>query len=177
MRVRKAWLLFIAVLLVVRPALGDGPFQPEEVKAAFIVNFAKFTRWPEHAAEDFAVCFPTVAEAVGAFMEREYVEVQIQDRLLEIRRGVDLDELRHCRIVYLGMHDAYRRSEILGELLDTPVLTVSDQAGFNTAGGMIELFREGNKYRFAVNLKVVTSESLEINARVLGLARKREKAQ
>lgn len=144
---------------------------PEAVKAGFIVNFARFTRWPASADATVSVCFPTTAEPVGALMTRRYDDVWIDDKPIEVLRGLDLDALRRCNIVYLGAHDAYRRGEILGALGDASVLTVGDLPGFKAAGGMIELFPEGNKYRFAVNLDALASKDLEINARVLGLAR------
>jgi hypothetical protein len=141
-----------------------------ELKAAFILNFAKLTRWPKPTQQGLEVCFATVAEPVGAALA-EHGETGVNEATLQVRRGVGLKELAGCGIVYLGAADEYRSREILAKLHDQPVLTISDMSGFNQAGGMIELFLEQGKLRFAVNLVAVERAGIEINARLLGLAR------
>ncbi|SEH08943.1 YfiR family protein [Candidatus Venteria ishoeyi] len=173
MRYEIAGLLLLMLSFTGNLSAGDKPKKSAEIKAAFIINFAKFTRWPVNTTTNMVICFPTVAEPVGAVMTRKYAQVAIQNQKLKVHRGVVLNELHYCRIVYLGHHDAYRRNEILAQLSNTAVLTISDLPGFNHSGGMIELFREGNKYRFSVNLDAIAWEGLEINARILGLARNR----
>jgi len=149
---------------------GVGATGIPELKAAFVLNFAKLTRWPNTTRQGLEVCFATVAEAVGSALA-EQGETWVNAAPLQVRRGVGLKELPACDIVYLGAADEYRSRDILAKLSERPVLTISDLSGFNQAGGMIELFLEEGKLRFAVNLAALKRAGIEINARLLGLAR------
>ena len=52
-----------------------------------------------------------------------------------------------------------------------PVLTVSDGKGFSLAGGIIELYVEGGRMRFAINLDAADRSGLRLSSRLLGLAK------
>ena len=165
-------MLFL-LLLFFAPGYGVatvGAAEPAEIKAAFLTNFARFTTRLEDEGQLLTICFPSVAEPVGSAMVRRQDAVEKGGRLL-VRRGVELHSLPQCGIVYLSDEDAYRLGEIITELHKGGVLTVSDQRGFTASGGMIELFAEGNKYRFMANLDAVKTAGLKINARILALAR------
>ena len=64
-----------------------------------------------------------------------------------------------------------RAGPILDSVRGRPVLTVSDGAGFAQAGGMIELFVEGGRMRFAVNLDAVEQAHVRLSSQLLGLAK------
>ena len=165
-------LVMVLILCVGHLLLGKTPLaaEPAEIKAAFIKNFAKFTRWPSKPEDTRVICFPSVVERVGAIMEQRHAS---DDETLRVIRGLELHQLSQCDIVYLSSKERYRVTEILAELSDLPVLTIADLADFNAVDGMIELFPDGNKYRFSVNLHALKHSGLEINARILALARER----
>ena len=52
-----------------------------------------------------------------------------------------------------------------------PVLTVSDGKGFSQAGGIIELYVEGGRMRFAINVDAAERSGLRLSSRLLGLAK------
>jgi hypothetical protein len=60
---------------------------------------------------------------------------------------------------------------VLDQLRGRPILTVSDADGFAEAGGMIGLFIEDSRVRFAINLGAAESAHLTISSRLLNLAR------
>jgi hypothetical protein len=51
------------------------------------------------------------------------------------------------------------------------VLTVSDAARFAETGGMVELFVEGDRMRFAVNVDALQRARVRLSSRMLGLAK------
>jgi hypothetical protein len=59
----------------------------------------------------------------------------------------------------------------LGGLRTLPVLTVSDGKGFSHASGIIELYVEAGRMRFAINVDAVERSGLRISSRLLGLAK------
>jgi hypothetical protein len=50
------------------------------------------------------------------------------------------------------------------------VLTVGDFDQFAERGGMIQLIKEGNKFRFAINVDAVNASRLRISSKLLQLA-------
>jgi hypothetical protein len=52
-----------------------------------------------------------------------------------------------------------------------PVLTVSDPKGFSKAAGIVELYVEGGRMRFAINLDAAVHSGLRLSSRLLGLAK------
>jgi hypothetical protein len=50
------------------------------------------------------------------------------------------------------------------------VLTISQIRGFADAGGIIQLFRAGDRVRFRINHRVARDRGLELSARLLDLA-------
>jgi hypothetical protein len=52
-----------------------------------------------------------------------------------------------------------------------PVLTVSDGKDFSQAAGIIELYVEGGRMRFAINLDAADRSGLRLSSRLLGLAK------
>ena len=63
------------------------------------------------------------------------------------------------------------RDAELAPLAGQPVLTVGDQAGFNAAGGMIELVSVAGRIVFQANPAAIRNAGLVVSAKVLKLAR------
>jgi hypothetical protein len=54
---------------------------------------------------------------------------------------------------------------------ELPVLTVSDARGFAQAGGMIELYEDNGRMRFAINIDTLQKSGVKLSSRLLDLAR------
>ncbi len=149
---------------------------PEAVKAAFLVNFVRFTDWPrEIPAKD-------APYSIGVSGNR-----QLEDELIRLadRQLVRGHRLRIVRIDkpsdLVGLHVAYfnaTASEIEGMparealpiLRDRPVLTISDTPGFLAAGGIIRIFREDKAMRFEIAPDAARRAGLVLSSRLLALA-------
>jgi hypothetical protein len=59
----------------------------------------------------------------------------------------------------------------LGSIKTLPVLTVSDGERFSEAGGIIELYIDGGRIRFAINVDAAERSGLRLSSRLLGLAK------
>lgn len=160
--------------------------EPAELKAAFLVNFARYTEWPasrfEHAASPLVVAVigdPEVAEELAEIAERTD---SIGGHPLEVRamrlsppeswrRSRMLEELREVHVVYLGPEAADGARELLRDLGGVPVLTVGDVPGFAADGGMIGLRRDRRRLEFDANPEAIKAGGVAVSARVLKLAR------
>jgi hypothetical protein len=159
---------------------------PAEVKAAFLVNFLRYTEWPDSSFDGAAAPFRVavigdaeVAEALQAVVRRS---TRVGNRALDVRslrlptrrlrEGDPLPvELRDVHAVYVGEFDDESTGRLLEVLRDHDVLTVGGQSGFAALGGMIGLREAGSRIVFDANPEVIRRSSLRVSARVLRLAR------
>ncbi|HUD73105.1 MAG TPA: YfiR family protein, partial [Dongiaceae bacterium] len=156
------------------PALESAPVA--EVKAAFVLNFVRFTTWPDRAFPDRQAAI--VVGLVGRGEFSEAVETALRNRVaqgrpLAVRRLSErspLDPPPHL-IVFDG-GAAARLPAMLLALGDAPVATVGDVPGFCTRGGLFNLFLEEEHVRFEVNTDAADGRGLKLSSSLLRLARR-----
>lgn len=142
------------------------------IKAAFVYNFAKFTRWPENtwAEQSAPLHLCTVGEDELVDELRRLGGQTIQAHPVIIRSLAKAQNPEACHLLYVATSEQKRYKNILKTLRGRPVLTVSEVRHFSRSGGMIELYREQGKTRFIINLRTAREAGLELSARLLSLA-------
>jgi len=154
------------IFLLTTLALGQrGPKAEYEVKAAFLLNFIRFTEWPE-AKDPFDICIVGDDPFQGT-LDRLVEGEKINGRQITVRRVPRWEE--SCRLLFISgsERDVFKLLRQAGP----GVLTVGEEAGFLTDGGMINLVVDEHRVRFDVNLKAATSGSVRISSRLLSVAR------
>lgn len=162
--------IVLALLVPATTTLAQAVSEPQ-LKAAFMINFAKLTTWQDLASTaPITLCTvgdDDVASAVAHLVQGQRVDGHA---LAASRLSLDAD-WAPCQILFLGQTGATRAvGRLRGEASGTPV-TVSDEQGFASNGGMIEFFNEGSRLRFAVNLGQVDEARVVLSSRLLQLAR------
>jgi hypothetical protein len=159
------------------PTLGgaeDYNASSYQVKAAFILNFANLTVWPDHVFQDsttpFAICLAGTDDTREIF-ETQYDGLLIANRPVEIRRTSKPDELSGCHVVMITADAIDRLEEFLDAINGSSILTVGETEGFAHKGGIIGFYNEGTRVRFEINQSAAQRAQLRISSRVLRLAR------
>ncbi|HFE48295.1 MAG TPA: YfiR family protein [Chromatiaceae bacterium] len=166
-------LLCLALSLMLAPVSLAGRYEENTLKAAMVLNIARFTEWPTDdgigATGTLRLCvFDTEGGMLGAF--RELLPKRIHRRELvvrPVRRSTDLDA---CELLFVRDPDRSSVSRLLAAVERRAVLSVGDMPGFAEAGGIINLVRAGRKLRFEVNLGEARAAGLKISSRLLKLA-------
>ncbi len=166
-------LLSVALSLMLASASLAGRYEENTLKAAMVLNIARFTEWPMddgiEASGALRLCvFDTEGGMLGAF--RELLPKQIHGRELvvsSVRRSTDLDA---CELLFVRDPDRSSVSRLLAAVERRAVLSIGDMPGFAEAGGVINLVRAGRKLRFEVNLGEARAAGLKISSRLLKLA-------
>jgi YfiR/HmsC-like len=141
------------------------------VKAAFLYNFAKFTEWPTlRLGAPLIVCVAGDDEIAAALVETVRGQT-ISGHALEVRRSQDDTAWRACHVLFIADAAFSGSAWRLYDITMLPVLTVSDAKGSARAGGMIELYVESGRMRFAINTDATDRSGLRLSSRLLGLAR------
>ena len=179
LRLRGRWFgvasVALAATLIAAPGIAAGtgadvaPDVP--VKAAFLYNFAKFVEWPAlPAAAPLVVCIVGHDGIAAAFIETVRGQ-NISGHSFDVWVLQDSSRWRACHLLFIADAETRRSAGGLDEIKRLPVLTVSDNKGFALAGGIIELYVEAGRMRFAINLDAADRAGLRVSSRLLGLAK------
>lgn len=175
------------------PGLASAERLPEaDVEAAYMVNFLRYTQWPERS---FASAqSPYVISVIGpkAVADRvrdvAFAAGRIGGRTIEVhsipfQRGsveaplqserdrLSLAKIRGSHLVFFHSDASPLHPQALADLWGHPVLTVSNAPGFTDAGGMLGLFRSSGHIVFEANPGSIRNSGLLVSAKVLKLAR------
>jgi hypothetical protein len=174
-RKRTRWLVAVAMVCAVTaiPAATYGANAPNEesLKAAFLFNFAQFTRWPADAPAALPIKFclfegSMAGEARGSLAGKVIAGRPTVAEAFE-GNAVPAD----CNVLYLSAeYGEARVCAVAGDGAARGVLTVSDLDGFDRCGGHITLTTINNRLRFVVNLGAVQASNLTLSAQLLELA-------
>ena len=142
-----------------------------EVKAAFLFNFAKFTEWPAlPSGVPIAACV-VGDDGVASALESMVAGQRIGGHEMSVRRAPDAAAWPTCHLLFIAETEIRRASNPLERIRTMPVLTISDGRGFAQTAGIIELFLEEGRMRFAINVNAAERSGLRLSSRLLGLAK------
>jgi YfiR/HmsC-like len=145
-----------------------------QVKAAFLLNFAKFVEWPSDTFQSEKA--PIILcvfrhDPFGSTLDEIIRGKTINNREVSARRINELPDLKACQMVFVSNGEDKRLSEVLNSLRGASALVVGEGENFAEHGGGIQFFLEDNKLRFAVNVDAVQKARLSVSSKLLALAR------
>ncbi|MBW8782531.1 MAG: YfiR family protein [Verrucomicrobia bacterium] len=152
-------------------------FSADAVKAAYIINFIRFTEWPSSSGGASFV----IGIAGNHELEDQLWKVAdgklVQGRTIRVRRLTTIGDVSDCQVIYVQA--APPRSEAvvvtteewLAAVRGKAVLTVASEPGFLNKGGIINFYAEGNNLRFEIAPRTAESVGLRLSSRLLALAR------
>jgi hypothetical protein len=171
---RQLALILLLILSCLPMALYAEEHQAEEnlLKAVFIYNFAKFTRWPDDMWDErgpsLTICsigHDKLSDALERLNGR-----MLRDNPVNIDQRESLTHLDTCHVLYLANSIEHEAIEITHTLRSKPILTISEIPDFAESGGMIELFHNDGRIHFKVNLHTTREAGLDLSSRLLKLA-------
>ena len=166
-------LLAFAHLVTAPKGHAQDSLSEYQVKAAYLFNFLKFVEWPAEAFADPLA--PIVIGIVGDdpfgnALPQVVIGKTVQGRDLVIRKYRACENLRASHILFISASEKKRLPQLLASLRGSSVLTVADVDGFLEEGGMIRLFSEDNRVRFAINVDAAMMAKLKVSSKLLSLA-------
>ena len=147
--------------------------QAAAVKAALVLNFAKFTTWPVDAfsgpdAPIELLVFGDAAhiEAFAGIDGRAVGMRKIRVRLMKSGQSAD-----NCHMMFFDQSvDRARLTSILAETAKRPVLTIGERPDFIQSGGIINLFNKNERFHFEIRPAAANMRDIKISSRLLKLA-------
>jgi hypothetical protein len=144
-----------------------------ELKAAYLFNFIRFMEWsrdPVPPGTDVALCIVD-DDLVATALERTIRGRTLQGHALSVRILKTGTPLPICQLLYLAGSNLQQSLDMIATVKGSVVLTVSDAERFAQMGGMVELFADTGRVRFAVNTDALRRGGVVLSSRVLTLAK------
>jgi uncharacterized protein DUF4154 len=144
-----------------------------EIKAAFLYNFAKYVEWPDATfqAGEFHLCALADAEFLKS-VDDIIAGESIAGRPVSRQTASTPDEAQSCHILFVARADLARAEPLLAAARSAHVLTVGEGADFLKRGGAIAFVRDDTRVRFDVNVAEAQRAGLRISSRLLRVARR-----
>lgn len=169
LRIVFLWILCLPCLVTGSEPAAAGEYQ---VKAAFLLNFARFIEWPDTAfpAADSPIRLGIVGDdPFDGALKKLIQNETIKGRSLvveEVPAGGPYDGLH---LLFISPSESARVDDILGLTHHQATLTVSDLDGFAARGGIIRLYLRRNKIRFEINPHAAERHGLKLRSQLLNL--------
>ncbi|MCE9592720.1 MAG: YfiR family protein [Planctomycetes bacterium] len=175
------------VRAVARPAEGEAAqvHAPTEweAKALLLYKFAGYVGWPSECfADKTNDATPPVVELAplivgvlgrdpfGSDLDRTFKDKLINGRAVVIKRCSTIEDAAKCHMVYVTSTEKAVQLDAIKGLADKPVLLFGDATKFAKRGGIVGVYLENKKLRFAINKNVAKKARLEISSQILKLA-------
>ncbi len=162
------------VLLLLLVTVGHGAAMEDyRLKAAFVLNFARYTLWPGESfqgeGDPLVLCVSGNSAVRAAF--RGVDGKSVGKRILKVRFAGGADGCRGGHMIFISRETG---DSDLSRLLDTaagrPVLTIGEKFDFVRAGGIMTFIEKNGRLSFEVNWKRAVGKNLDFSSRLLKLA-------
>lgn len=172
--VRTTLSMFAAMLFMLHTAAwsqvsGTEGSTEDQVKAALVFNFVRYTGWPTAVLGDGDVWICSLSATPLSSNLAALDGQRLEGRTIRVRVSVALDDLRSCHVLYIAAQEV-GISTVLRYIDQIAILTVSDQRGFVQAGGVIGLRVSDNRIRFDINQQAAGLAGLSLSSQLLRLA-------
>lgn len=142
------------------------------VKAAYLYNFAKFINWPDNSFANKKT--PFVIGVLGLDKFDSYLQPlttkSVNNRPIIIKHFKTAAEVQDCQILYLGELNNQTRDRLISTLSTQAIITVSDQNEFARQGGIIQFVEVRHRLRFIINKTAADHQNIKISSQLLALA-------
>lgn len=173
---RAAWIIGFALLGLQLIALGQRQNVTEDqVKAAYLLNFAKLAEWPSTVLPTGPS--PVVIGVSGgddAFLSVLKAVVSgkiIGTHPVEVKTVSSQEEMKACHIVFFRASESKRAQSLMAALAQADVLFVGESESFLAQGGMMNLVKDHASIRFEVNSDALDRSHIYFSSKIFALAR------
>jgi hypothetical protein len=169
----RAWSAGLAIMAIaaVPSVCSAQSAAASKLKAAFTLNFVKFTEWPNlRPGLPFLVCVTSDESLVEAMTEVMSGQ-SVGGRAIQVARVAPDGAVRDCHLLFVTERQPQRFAATLEAARRLPILVVSDVEQSAKHGVTIELFQENGRLRFAINIDAMERSLVKVSSRLLTLAK------
>jgi hypothetical protein len=142
----------------------------EDLKAALLLSFLRFTEWPRSVGSEVPIVIGILGQTeLYTSISRIAFGKSVQGRPIQVRGIRHPGDQKLCQVVYLGSLSGSKLEEHLAVAREASILTIGEDDRFHQSGGIIQLFVEDGRLSFSVHLSKLASTKLNISSKLLRL--------
>ena len=164
-----AFLIFVTLSFVNDASADEN--REYQLKAAYLLNFARFVYWPEvsesNDTNEFSICVygsNPFSDSLDLLANKK-----IQKKSIQLIYTQELSDKKTCDIVFVSRSEVATYQSVISEL-PKGTLTVSDIKDFIESGGMIGFVTVNNKIKFEINVKNSMDAGIKYRSQLLEVA-------
>lgn len=146
----------------------------DQVKAAYLYNFAKFVEWPEESFVDASAPIHLCVlndPSIGSELSQIVKDKHVTGRSVVVVPIQNGEQGRGCQILFINSAQSSQVEHIIKVLQGASVLTVGENTGFVEQGGIVNFVIQNDQVHFQVNHRAATQSRLRMSARLLSVAK------
>jgi hypothetical protein len=145
----------------------------EDLKAAFLLNFAQFIEWPTNAFPDETAPFVIGIlgeNSFGKTLDAIAADETVRSHKIVVRYYHDLRDTTTCQILFITASESAGLDRIFELVRGRSILTVGETDAFSARDGMIRFFIVQNRLHLKINVEAAQAVQLVISSKLLRLA-------
>ena len=155
------------------PARGQEA-EEYQFKAAFLYHFTQLISWPESAFSktNASLVIAVLGDNADARKVQDALAGKIANTHPLVCKPIEAcsEATNGCHVLFVLDSEKAHLQASISCVAGAPVLTVGESQGFIEVGGMIHLFKDGQKVRFRINNEAADRAGLKISSKLLSLA-------
>jgi hypothetical protein len=169
---RLGWLL-LYLSLVVFPISVAAIDIEQKLKVVFLGRLLNYVTWPATVdladSESFNICVIGAA-SFDKLLDSLYSNKQIKQKPVKIRYFTDVEAVSGCHLLFIGISEQAKISQILEAIKNKPIFTVSEVRGFAEKNGMVQFLVQDNKVNMKINYQAYHGQNFEISSELFALS-------
>lgn len=170
-----AWMaVVLAASAWTQAAEGDDPSGINTVKSALVLNFTRYSSWPEKtwdAGGDASLDVGVLGDGDVVDALRSLEGRRSGHRTLRVFHITDPADAAGMHVIFMSESGKDSWPSVRDVVAGRPVLTIGESSDFTESGGLIGLLMENGRFRFEVNLAEARAVDLRISSKLLKLAK------
>jgi hypothetical protein len=145
-----------------------------DVKAAFLVNFARYVEWPDDAFEsaDSPIVIGVLTEtSLPEAVEKVSADRRIKSRPVLVKGFADASVVTICHLLFIGADREEQARDAMKRLDGAPVFSIADYGSHGRYDTMANFVRQGKKIRFEIDDRRARRAGIKVSSRLLRLGR------
>lgn len=147
-------------------------YEENEVKAALLIKFTDFVKWPPESffQEPDTFVLGILGDDIFKGVFDSFVPEKIDNRHFKVKNFSSVDEIKQVQILFISESEKESLPEILEHLKGRDILTVGDTKGFAKDGVIINFIEKKGSIGFEINMDAKKLTKLNISSHLLRLA-------
>ena len=172
-RILLSLILIVCLLPAISGIASPRPNLTNEylVKAAFTLNFARLTQWPDNkdtSSEQFTICVMGNETLKQTF---SLVDGQnINGTISHLKIISRVRDIKSCQVLIVNAIQQRKMKQIFKSAHKLSILTISELPDISKSGAILNFINEGNKIKFQISIPRAKQSGLKISSRLLKLA-------